>query len=46
MAIAALISRPGELNSQMAYAACVLLMVVTAAVVTVIDRLRPSTGEF
>ncbi|GAB2780409.1 ABC transporter permease [Amycolatopsis magusensis] len=46
VAIAALISRPGELNSQMAYAACVLLMLLTAAVVMVIDRLGPSTGEF
>jgi thiamine transport system permease protein len=51
VAIAGLVSRPGELNSQMAYAACTLLMVVTAVVVTVIEHLRPphtrgSVGEF
>lgn len=45
--IARLMSRPGELNSQMAYAACALLMVVTTAAVLVIERLRaPSGGEF
>ncbi len=47
--IAALIGRPGELNNQMAYAACALLMLVTVLVVTVIDRLRSgqsSVGEF
>ncbi|OZM73797.1 iron ABC transporter permease [Amycolatopsis antarctica] len=51
VAIASLIGRPGALNVQMAYAACVLLMLVTAAVVTVIDRLgnapgRGAVGEF
>nr|WP_145600792.1 ABC transporter permease subunit [Prauserella rugosa] len=49
VAINELISRPGELNTQMAYAACTLLMVVTAAVATVIDRLRSpqaNVGEF
>nr|WP_231500133.1 iron ABC transporter permease [Saccharothrix sp. NRRL B-16314] len=45
--IARLMSRPGELNSQMAYAACAVLMVVTTAAVLVIERLRvPSGGEF
>lgn len=48
VAIATLISRPGALNNQMAYAACAMLMVVTAVVVTVIDRLRAGStlGEF
>lgn len=48
VAIATLISRPGALNNQMAYAACAMLMVVTAIVVTVIDRLRAGStlGEF
>lgn len=51
VAIATLISRPGALNSQMAYAACTLLMLVTAAVVVAIDRLgnvpgRGAVGEF
>ncbi|WP_372448975.1 ABC transporter permease [Qaidamihabitans albus] len=49
VAIATLISRPGQLNNQMAYAACALLMVVTMLVVSVIDRLRSSqaqVGEF
>ncbi|MDQ3402526.1 MAG: iron ABC transporter permease [Actinomycetota bacterium] len=42
--IGRLISRPGELNNQMAYAACTLLMVVTIAVVLVVERLRVPTG--
>ncbi|WP_425455406.1 ABC transporter permease [Amycolatopsis palatopharyngis] len=48
VAIATLISRPGILNNQMAYAACAMLMVVTALVVAVIDRLRAGStlGEF
>jgi thiamine transport system permease protein len=48
VAIATLISRPGALNNQMAYAACAMLMVVTAVVVTAIDRLRAGStlGEF
>jgi thiamine transport system permease protein len=47
VAVAALISRPGELNNQMAYAACAMLMVVTALAVAVIDRAgRSSVGEF
>ncbi|MDR6598165.1 thiamine transport system permease protein [Saccharothrix longispora] len=45
--IARLMSRPGQLNSQMAYAACALLMVVTTVAVLAIERLRvPSGGEF
>nr|WP_245886129.1 iron ABC transporter permease [Umezawaea tangerina] len=45
--IARLMSRPGQLNSQMAYAACALLMVATVAAVLLIERLRvPSGGEF
>jgi len=45
--IARLMSRPGQLNSQMAYAACALLMVVTVAAVLLIEKLRvPSSGEF
>ncbi|GAA3872282.1 iron ABC transporter permease [Saccharothrix violaceirubra] len=45
--IARLMSRPGQLNSQLAYAACVLLMVVTTVTVLLIERLRvPSSGEF
>lgn len=45
--IARLMSRPGALNSQMAYAACALLMIVTVACVLLIERLRvPSSGEF
>ncbi|WP_240686976.1 ABC transporter permease [Amycolatopsis suaedae] len=47
--IAELAGRPGQLNSQLAYASCVLLMVVTGAVVLVIDRLRAgqsAVGEF
>ncbi|RZS44374.1 thiamine transport system permease protein [Herbihabitans rhizosphaerae] len=49
VAIGALISRPGELNNQMAYAACTLLMVVTVAVVLLVERLRApaaNLGEF
>jgi thiamine transport system permease protein len=45
VAVAALISRPGELNNQMAYAACALLMVVTAAAVAVIDKVGSSRGH-
>ncbi|MEU5691558.1 iron ABC transporter permease [Actinosynnema sp. NPDC020468] len=45
--IARLMSRPGQLNSQMAYAACALLMVVTTVAVLLVERLRvPSSGEF
>ncbi|WP_436501276.1 ABC transporter permease [Actinokineospora sp. HUAS TT18] len=45
--IARLMSRPGQLNNQMAYAACVLLMVVTAASVLLIERFRaPNGGDF
>jgi thiamine transport system permease protein len=43
--IARLMSRPGQLNSQMAYAACALLMVVTVAAVLLIDKLRVPGGE-
>ncbi|AHH94285.1 ABC transporter permease [Kutzneria albida] len=47
VAIGRLISRPGVLNNQMAYAACVLLMLVTVAAVVVIERLRTTAvGEF
>jgi thiamine transport system permease protein len=47
VAIASLIARPGELNNQMAYAACALLMLVTAAAVVVIDRFGSGrVGEF
>lgn len=47
VAIGRLISQPGALNIQMAYAACTLLMVVTALAVLVIERLRTDTvGEF
>jgi thiamine transport system permease protein len=47
VAVASLIGRPGELNNQMAYAACAMLMVVTALAVAVIDRAgRSSVGEF
>lgn len=45
VAIATLISRPGALNEQMAYAACALLMVVTVAAVALIDRFA-AMGEF
>lgn len=43
VAIARLISRPGETNVQMAYAACALLMVVTVVAVIGIERLRVRT---
>lgn len=46
VAIAALMSRPGAHNSQMAYAACVVLMLVTLITVLVVDRLRSTMGEF
>jgi thiamine transport system permease protein len=46
VAIARLISRPGELNNQMAYAACTLLVVVTVAVVAIVERVRVPVGEF
>ncbi|MCP2258901.1 thiamine transport system permease protein [Streptoalloteichus tenebrarius] len=47
VAIARLISRPGELNNQMAYAACALLLVVTATVVLLVERARVAeVGEF
>ncbi|GAA2811908.1 ABC transporter permease [Saccharopolyspora taberi] len=49
VAIGRLVSRPGELNSQMAYAACALLMIVTIAAVVLIERVRgraESVGEF
>ncbi|GHF46146.1 thiamine transport system permease protein [Amycolatopsis bartoniae] len=47
VAIASLIARPGELNNQMAYAACALLMLVTAVAVVVIDRIGSGrVGEF
>ncbi|MEY8042109.1 ABC transporter permease [Saccharopolyspora cebuensis] len=49
VAIARLISRPGELNTQLAYAACALLMLVTVLVVLAVERLRVrggSLGEF
>jgi thiamine transport system permease protein len=47
VAIGRLISRPGELNTQMAYAACTVLMLVTVAVVVLVEQLRvPAVGEF
>ncbi len=47
VAISRLIARPGELNVQMAYAACALLMIVTAVAVLVIENLRTDmVGEF
>ncbi|WP_210718250.1 ABC transporter permease [Amycolatopsis acididurans] len=47
VAIASLISRPGELNNQMAYAACALLMLVTAAAVVLIEKFGSGRmGEF
>jgi thiamine transport system permease protein len=46
VAIARLISRPGELNNEMAYAACVVLMLVTVLAVVLIERLTPAVGEF
>ncbi|PPK70193.1 iron ABC transporter permease [Actinokineospora auranticolor] len=45
--IGRLVGRPGELNNQMAYAGCALLMLVTIAAVVIVDRLRVgSVGEF
>jgi thiamine transport system permease protein len=47
VAIGRLISRPGALNNQMAYAACTVLMLVTVAMVLLVERLRvPGVGEF
>ncbi|TVT50115.1 iron ABC transporter permease [Amycolatopsis rhizosphaerae] len=47
VAIASLLARPGQLNNQMAYAACTLLMLVTAAAVVLIDRFGSGrVGEF
>lgn len=46
VAIARLIDRPGQLNNEMAYAACVVLMLVTVLAVVVIERLTPAVGEF
>jgi thiamine transport system permease protein len=46
VAIGRLISRPGALNNEMAYAACTLLMLVTVAVVVLIERFQTSVGEF
>jgi thiamine transport system permease protein len=47
VAIARLLSRPGELLAGQAYAASVLLMVVTLVVVLLVDRVRASSlGEF
>lgn len=47
VAISQLIAQPGELNVRMAYAACALLMVVTAVSVLVIENLRTdAVGEF
>jgi thiamine transport system permease protein len=47
VAIARLISRPGELNNQMAYAACTLLIVVTVAAVVLVESAgRTRIGEF
>ncbi|WP_424184334.1 ABC transporter permease [Actinokineospora sp. G85] len=45
--IGRLVARPGELNNQMAYAACTLLMLVTVVVAIAVERLRvPGVGEF
>ncbi len=46
VAIARLISRPGELNNEMAYAACTLLIAVTVAVVAIVERVHVPVGEF
>ncbi|TCO58552.1 thiamine transport system permease protein [Actinocrispum wychmicini] len=46
VAIGRLISRPGELNNEMAYAACTLLIVVTVAVVVLVERFQTAVGEF
>ncbi|WP_158888727.1 ABC transporter permease [Amycolatopsis anabasis] len=45
VAVSTLIGRPGELNNQLAYAACALLMLVTAAAVALIDRLGSASGH-
>jgi thiamine transport system permease protein len=50
VAIVRLLSRPGELNNQMAYAACTLLILVTVAAVAIVESVRvpgrASVGEF
>ena len=47
VAVARLLARPGEQNTQLAYAVCALLMVVTALAVLIVERLRvPTAGEF
>jgi thiamine transport system permease protein len=47
VAIGRLISRPGELNNQMAYAACTVLMLVCVVAAALVERLRvPAVGEF
>jgi thiamine transport system permease protein len=50
VAVARLISRPGELNNQMAYAACTLLVVVTVVAAALVERVRvpgrAGVGEF
>ncbi|OLF15690.1 ABC transporter permease, partial [Actinophytocola xanthii] len=47
VAIARLISRPGELNNQMAYAACTLLIVVTVLAAALVESVgRARVGEF
>ncbi|TDQ04166.1 thiamine transport system permease protein [Labedaea rhizosphaerae] len=47
VAIARLLSRPGELNNQMAYAACTVLMLVTIAVVLLVEWIGSGAlGEF
>lgn len=48
VAIARLLSRPGELNNQMAYAACTLLIVVTVAAVALVESVpgKSGVGEF
>lgn len=45
VAVARLISRPGELNTLTAYAACTMLMLVTAAAVVLVERIRVSGGS-
>ncbi|APU18907.1 ABC transporter permease [Actinoalloteichus sp. GBA129-24] len=44
VAVARLISRPGELNTMTAYAACTLLILVTAAMVAIVERIRIAGG--
>jgi thiamine transport system permease protein len=47
VAIARLLSRPGELNNEMAYAACTVLMLVTIAVVLLVEWIGSgAVGEF